>query len=133
MEKATVQMGSANCASLVGPAKGSWPTWPFGKRPKSRGARSPSTPVALPAGDKGSWEEWSEIGDKGSRFGALDGEVLARVVGRRRRKSVEEETSGGGGCRWMLASGCYQVGEDPRTVRVLVEAVEWPEEVGRCR
>jgi hypothetical protein len=38
-----VQMGSTYCATQAGLARGSQPTWPFGPRPKSRGALAADT------------------------------------------------------------------------------------------
>jgi hypothetical protein len=56
----TVQMGSAHCASQAGPARGSRPAWPFGPRPKSRGALAVDAPwrrsgQLRPAGGDGQW------------------------------------------------------------------------------
>jgi hypothetical protein len=39
-ENITVVVGSSYGASQVGPARSSRPTWPFGPRPRGRGARS---------------------------------------------------------------------------------------------
>jgi hypothetical protein len=42
-ENATVAMSSAYDASQASPARSSWPTWPFGPRPRGRGAHSHGT------------------------------------------------------------------------------------------
>jgi hypothetical protein len=55
-----MQMGSAHCVSQVGSARGSWPTWPYGPRPRSKGALAVGAPRRRPGrlwptGGDGRW------------------------------------------------------------------------------
>jgi hypothetical protein len=65
----TVQMGSAHCASQASLARGSRPTWPFGPRPKSRGALAVRGGRGVGGGSPGAVHggaaRWGEVGDEG--------------------------------------------------------------------
>jgi hypothetical protein len=102
----TLQMGSTHCASQAGPARGSRPAWPFGPRPKSRGALAADVPWwqscrLLPAGGDGRW------GTVARARGGGEGPVIGiRGVGRGSPGAVHGgvarrgEAGDRGGDRW---------------------------------
>jgi hypothetical protein len=130
----TVQMGSTHCATQAGMARDSWPAWPFGPRPRSRGALAADAPWRpsgrlWPAGGDGQWGTVAR--ERGDGGGPVEvGEGLAGLTWGCPRWCGSTGRSWRWGRGPAVAGGAGVVGDGLRIREKLVEVAAGQSMVG---